>query len=204
KPANLFLSRPETRNEMLKVVDFGIAHIGGSDESRMTRTGAMFGTPQYLSPEYVQTQTVGPEMDVYQMGLVLVEFLTGRTVVDDESPWQCALKHATGELVIPSMLLDGELGPVIARALEFDQAERYPNALVLADALHAVDPATVGDARDPGLERRPAETKSKPITGASAQPAASQPINSPSEELKPSDSSAESIEVVRRATPAPP
>src|SRR5699024_3492043 len=75
--------------------------------------------------------------------------------------------------------------------------------LVFADALHAVDPAKVGDARDPGLERRPVETKSKPITGASAQPAASQPINSPSEELKPSDSSAESIEVVRRATPAP-
>lgn len=166
KPANLFLSRPETRNEMLKIVDFGIAHIGGTDESRMTQTGAMFGTPQYLSPEYVQSQTVGPEMDVYQMGLVLVEMLTGRTVIDDENPWQCALKHATGELRIPSVLLDGELGPILSKALEFDPKERYPDALAFADAVDEVDPGKVGDGRDPNSASRVVETKSAPITAS--------------------------------------
>lgn len=163
KPANLFLSRPGTRNELMKVVDFGIAHIGGTDEARMTQTGAMFGTPQYLSPEYVQTQTVGPEMDVYQMGLCLVEMLSGRSVVEDESPWQCALKHATGELTIPAALLDGELGPIIVKSLEFDPAERYPDALAFADALKGVDAAGIADSRDPQAERRVVETVSGPL-----------------------------------------
>lgn len=166
KPANLFISRPGTRNEMLKVVDFGIAHIGGTDESRMTQTGAMFGTPQYLSPEYVQTQTVGPEMDVYQMALVLVELLTGRTVVDDENPWQCALKHATGELVIPSAILDGELGPIISKALEYEPSERFPDALAFADAIDKIDPAKVGDGRDPSGGARVVATKSAPMNAA--------------------------------------
>jgi len=166
KPANLFISRPATRNEMLKVVDFGIAHMGGNDESRMTQTGAMFGTPQYLSPEYVQTQTVGPQMDVYQMALVLVEMLTGRTVVDDENPWQCALKHATGDLAIPTIILDGPLGPVIAKALEFDPIERYPDALAFADALAKIDPTHIGDGRDPQGPRRVVETKSAPINAS--------------------------------------
>src|SRR5690554_935672 len=149
KPANLFINRPGTRRELLKVVDFGIAHIGESNESRMTQTGAMFGTPQYLPPEYIQTQVVTPGMDVYQMGLILVEMLTGRSVVDEDNPWQCAVKHVTREFDIPVELLDGTLGPILRRALEYEPADRYKDAAQFGDALSTIDPTSIGDIRSP-------------------------------------------------------
>lgn len=171
KPANLFINRPGSRAELLKVVDFGIAHIGESNESRMTQTGAMFGTPQYLPPEYIQTQVVTPSMDVYQMGLILVELLTGRSVVDEDNPWQCAVKHVTREFDIPVELLDGTLGPILRRALEYEPAERYKDAGQFSDALREVDPASIGDVRSPDTVYRKIDSASGqfvPNAGAGA------------------------------------
>ncbi|AWV88465.1 serine/threonine protein kinase [Bradymonas sediminis] len=160
KPANLFINRPGTRHEILKVVDFGIAHIGESSESRMTQTGAMFGTPQYLPPEYIQTQVVTPGMDVYQMGLILVELLTGRPVVNEDNPWQCAVKHVTREIDIPVELLDGVLGPILRRALEYEPEDRYATAAQFGDALSEIDPAQVGDVRSPNTPYRKIDNSS--------------------------------------------
>lgn len=164
KPANLFINRPGTRFEVLKVVDFGIAHIGDSNESRMTQTGAMFGTPQYLSPEYVQTQVVTPAMDVYQMGLILVEMLTGVQVVNEDNPWQCAVKHVTRDINMPVALLDGALGPIVKRALEYAAQDRYPTAAEFADELSKIDPAAVGDLSAPEQAWRKIDSTSGQFT----------------------------------------
>ncbi len=154
KPANLFLNYPNTRQESLKVVDFGIAHIAGKLDTRLTQTGMMFGTPQYLPPEYIQNQTVSPAMDVYQMALVLVEMLTGHAVVDAETPWQCAMKHVMRSYSLPDPLLASPLGPVLIRALEADHEVRYPDAGAFVDALLKIDPATVPDVRGEDVRQR--------------------------------------------------
>lgn len=169
KPANLFINNPDSRREVLKLVDFGIAHMGESDEGRMTQTGAMFGTPQYLSPEYVQSQIVTPGMDVYQMGLILVEMLTGLEVVSETNPWQCAVKHVSRDINLPVQLLDGPLGPVVRRALEYEVADRFPTASEFADALAAVDPATVGDLSAPGMPVRRIDNTSGQFVPADQQ-----------------------------------
>ncbi|MFP4600294.1 MAG: serine/threonine-protein kinase [Persicimonas sp.] len=143
KPSNLFLSNPGTRAESLRIVDFGIAHIQSSQEGRLTATGEILGTPQYLPPEYIESQLVTPAYDIYQMGLILVEALTGAPVVDDNHPLRCVKTHSMGELDLPQPLLESPLGPIIARALHLDHSQRYIDAEAFADALSTVDPSTV-------------------------------------------------------------
>ncbi len=140
KPSNLFVTDPGARRENLKIVDFGIAHIGDDDNnSRLTQTGYMLGTTQYMTPEYVEEQSVSPGLDVYQMGLILVETLAGKPVVHHESPWKCALMHISRELSVPVELLSSPLGPIIEKALAFEPEERFAHAGEFADALDNVD-----------------------------------------------------------------
>lgn len=142
KPSNLFLSDPGRRTETLKLVDFGIAHISQPSPedaaARLTSTGQLLGTPQYLPPEYIHSQQVSPAMDVYQMSLVLVEALTAEYVLGHESSLQCLIIHGDGRLEIPRYLLESPLAPVLKKGLSRDPALRYPDAEALADALGAL------------------------------------------------------------------
>ncbi|MBH24205.1 MAG: hypothetical protein CMH57_07075 [Myxococcales bacterium] len=142
KPSNLFLTDPHTHRESLRIVDFGIAHLGKKKKSstRLTGTGQLLGTPQYYAPEYVRKQVVTPALDVYQMGLILVEMLTGYKVVSSEDPYVCLTRHCEGDLDIPSELHDSELGPVLRRALMLDHRKRYPNAHAFCDELTWINP----------------------------------------------------------------
>lgn len=144
KPSNLFLNGMGQRHEALKIVDFGIAHIRNpiqdDEHGRMTQTGQILGTPQYLPPEYINHQHVSAAMDVYQMTLILIELLTGDPVVESSNSLQCLLLHGDGRLEIPSYLLDCPLGPIIRKGLALDHTQRYHNADELANALKAIDP----------------------------------------------------------------
>jgi serine/threonine protein kinase len=142
KPSNLFLHHPRTPHEDIRVVDFGIARVDAGP-SELTGTGQVFGTPQYLAPEYINQQLVTPALDVYQMGLILVEALTGAPVVNSEHAIACVMTHSHGELPLPLALLESPLGEVIARALEHDPERRYANALEMAEALARMDPAQI-------------------------------------------------------------
>ena len=137
KPCNLVLTDPG-RREALRIIDFGTASISEGQE-RLTRTGAICGTAMYMAPEYVQHRAVTPALDVYQMGLVLVEGLTGRPAVTGESPYDCLMQHVRGDLAVPSVLRDGPLGPVLARALALDPRDRFADAAQMRDALAALD-----------------------------------------------------------------
>jgi serine/threonine-protein kinase len=143
KPSNLFLSNPGQRSEALRIVDFGIAHIRDAREGRLTATGEILGTPQYLPPEYIEAQIVTPAYDIYQMGLILVETLTGKPVVDEVHPLRCVKSHSMGELDLPTSLLESSLGPVIAKALHIDHTARFKNAEEFADALAEIDPGSL-------------------------------------------------------------
>ncbi|MBA2661447.1 MAG: protein kinase [Bradymonadaceae bacterium] len=140
KPANLFLSQPGKRSEMLRLVDFGIAHFDhDASGERLTASGEILGTPQYLPPEYIKQQLVSPAFDIYQMGLILAEALSGVTVVNETNPFRCIMRHSQGDIEVPAPWADTVLGPVIKRAVAMDHTRRYVDGYAMADALAAID-----------------------------------------------------------------
>jgi serine/threonine protein kinase len=135
KPSNLFLKNPDSRFESLSILDFGVAHITQAVQSRLTRAGELMGTPGYVPPEYASDQIVSPALDVYQMGLVLVEALTGEMVVSHPQPPAALFAHVRGELPIPVAYMESPFGQIIRRALAMKPEDRYENGLEFADAL---------------------------------------------------------------------
>jgi eukaryotic-like serine/threonine-protein kinase len=118
-----------------KVTDFGIARAGASD---MTETGSIMGTAQYLSPEQAQGRPVDARSDLYSIGIVLYELLTGALPFDAESPVTIALKQVSEDPVPPAQLnprVPPALDAVVMRALRKDPAERHQSADELIAAL---------------------------------------------------------------------
>src|SRR3954454_22138904 len=124
KPHNVIVG-PDGR---LKVTDFGIARAGASE---MTETGSIMGTAQYLSPEQAQGQRVGAQSDLYSIGVIVYEMLSGRVPFAGDSAVSIALKHV-GEQ--PPRLADlrrdvhPRLEQAVGRALLKDPAQRYASA----------------------------------------------------------------------------
>jgi beta-lactam-binding protein with PASTA domain/predicted Ser/Thr protein kinase len=127
-----------------KVTDFGIARAGASD---MTQTGSIMGTAQYLSPEQAQGLPVSERSDLYSVGIILYELLTGRVPFDGESAVTIALKQVN-ERPVPPTAFNRAVGPaleaVVMRALEKDPARRFPDADAFIAALERARAALQG------------------------------------------------------------
>jgi serine/threonine-protein kinase len=124
KPHNVLVS-PEGR---LKVTDFGIARSGAS---QMTEVGSIIGTAQYLSPEQARGAPVDQTSDLYSVGVVLYEMLTGQVPFTGDTPLEIAMKHLSEVPKPPSELrpdVPHDLDSVVLRALAKDPAERYQSA----------------------------------------------------------------------------
>src|SRR5438874_2425963 len=124
KPHNVLVG-PEGR---LKVTDFGIARSGAS---QMTEVGSIIGTAQYLSPEQARGAPVDQTSDLYSVGVVLYELLTGQVPFTGETPLEIAMKHLSEVPKPPSELrpeVPHDLDLVVLRALAKDPADRYPTA----------------------------------------------------------------------------
>ncbi|MBA3328937.1 MAG: Stk1 family PASTA domain-containing Ser/Thr kinase [Solirubrobacterales bacterium] len=133
KPHNVMLD-DEGR---VKVTDFGIARAGASD---MTQTGSIMGTAQYLSPEQAQGHAVNATSDLYSIGVVLYELLTGQIPFEAESAVSIAVKHVNEPPVPPARLspaVTPELDAIVLRALAKDPAERFADADEFIAALEA-------------------------------------------------------------------
>jgi eukaryotic-like serine/threonine-protein kinase len=124
KPHNIIVGT----DGRLKVTDFGIARSG---TSQMTEAGSIVGTAQYLSPEQARGAPVDPRSDLYSLGIVLYEMLTGKVPFTGDTPVEIAMKHLSQVPEPPSTLrpeVPHDLDAVVVRALAKDPDQRYASA----------------------------------------------------------------------------
>ncbi|PKM81727.1 MAG: protein kinase [Firmicutes bacterium HGW-Firmicutes-14] len=125
KPHNILV----TDNGRVKVTDFGIAQIMSS--VTMTNSETIVGSVHYFSPEQARGGTTGAKSDIYSVGVVLYEMVTGRVPFEGETPIAVALKHINSEPVPPGKFnpnISPELERIILRAMQKDVTRRYMNA----------------------------------------------------------------------------
>jgi eukaryotic-like serine/threonine-protein kinase len=138
KPGNLMVTGgPVGGGEMtLKLTDFGIARA--IEQTRITQVGSVVGTAAYLAPEQVRGEEATPATDVYALGVVLYQFLTGRLPYEGSSLAELAVRQQN-ERPLPPTTYNSEisetLGTAVLRALEGDPARRYASAAELAGGL---------------------------------------------------------------------
>ncbi|WP_084128459.1 Stk1 family PASTA domain-containing Ser/Thr kinase [Demequina sp. NBRC 110055] len=137
KPANVML----TPTGAVKVMDFGIARALADAGNTMTQTQAVVGTAQYLSPEQARGETVDARSDLYSVGCLLFELLTGRPPFVGDSPVSVAYQHVREEAPAPSAFaadVPKELDQVVLRALAKNRDQRYATAQEFLGDLRAV------------------------------------------------------------------
>jgi serine/threonine-protein kinase len=149
----------------LKVTDFGIARSGAS---QMTEAGSIVGTAQYLSPEQARGAPVDPRSDLYSLGIVLYEMLTGKVPFTGDTPVEIAMKHLSQVPEPPSALrpeVPHDLDAVVMRALAKDPDQRYGSAEEMDADLARV-------ARGVAVSRETEEAMTQVLSGVGAATAA--------------------------------
>ena len=132
KPHNILV----TGSGDVKVTDFGIARAASS--STMTRTGHILGTAHYISPEQAMGEHVGPASDLYSLGVVLYEMLTGELPFDADTPIGIAMKHVNGHVRQPQDLnpsIPDGINAITLRLLSKNPEDRYGSDAELIDDL---------------------------------------------------------------------
>ncbi|OBJ45063.1 serine/threonine protein kinase [Mycolicibacterium mucogenicum] len=145
KPANIMISK----SNAVKVMDFGIARAIADSSNRMTQTAAVIGTAQYLSPEQASGQNVDARSDVYSLGCVLYELVTGEPPFVGDSPVAVAYQHVREDPVPPSQRHSGitpGLDAVILKALAKNPDNRYQSAADMRNDLIRVHAGEAPDA----------------------------------------------------------
>jgi eukaryotic-like serine/threonine-protein kinase len=139
KPHNLILIERDGRDDFVKLIDFGVAQMTDG-----TVSGRPFGTPAYMAPEQAAGERVDGRADVYALGVVLFEMVTGRHPFPAANDHEYLLRHADDppprpSKVVPAARIPRQLESIILRCLEKNPAGRYPDAAALATALRLVD-----------------------------------------------------------------
>lgn len=137
KPANVMIDK----SGAVKVMDFGIARVLADTGNSVTQTAAVIGTAQYLSPEQARGESVDARSDVYSLGCVLFELLTGEPPFTGDSPVAVAYQHVREDPPTPSSVLAGvpaELDSVVLKAMSKNPANRYQSAAEMRSDLMKV------------------------------------------------------------------
>jgi serine/threonine-protein kinase len=157
KPQNIMLND----EDLIKLTDFGIASVyKDAGAERLTTTGMTLGTVQYYAPEQAQGEVVTPAADIYALGIVMYEMLTGRPPFDGDTPVAVAMKHIQ-EPPEPPTTYNPSIAPglerIIMRCLEKDPRDRFRDGDALAYALE-------------NFERRPSGRPAGPAPGRAGAP----------------------------------
>lgn len=178
KPANVFLVTTRGK-ERVKVIDFGIAKKAGGP--RMTQVGSLIGSPNYMPPEQVRGEPGQPSTDLYAVGAILFEMLTGERLFDDDSTVvilqrQLSAPRPDPRQVAPGRDIPEALATLCQRALDLDPAKRFATADELSSAIEQAiadaqsAPAVTAKASDRAAERPVSEPL--PASGPPAPPPA--------------------------------
>lgn len=134
KPANIMLSTDETGAETARIVDFGIAKVLQKDEQlEVTRAGEIFGTPLYMSPEQGLGKTVDRRSDIYSLGCIMYECLSGKPPFVCSTALETLMQH-TSEPPAP-LKVGGDLAQIVLCCLEKQPENRYQSAEQLRQSL---------------------------------------------------------------------
>jgi eukaryotic-like serine/threonine-protein kinase len=142
KPENIFLIQREGQPHFVKILDFGIAKVMGLDPNgpRLTRTGMIFGTPEYMAPEQAEGKDTDHRADIYAVGCIMYHLITGQTPFVAESFMTMLTKHLMEEPVAPSarrpdLVITPEMDALILKALEKDREKRWQSMAELLEAV---------------------------------------------------------------------
>jgi eukaryotic-like serine/threonine-protein kinase len=192
KPENVFLVRREGVQDFVKLVDFGIAKISdiemaGAPGRKLTKTGMIFGTPEYMSPEQAAGKPLDHRVDIYALGIILYEMIAGRVPFLGDTFMGVLTQHMFEEVplmqeVNPAARVSPELEGAIRMALAKEPAARFQSTDELAHALEiALDfsqgPGTHPGFRDPAARGSEAlrNTPALPLVGHAREAAATRP-----------------------------
>lgn len=155
KPDNIFLCRVHGEDEFVKVIDFGIAKPKDSGDQNLTRTGFTVGTPKYMSPEQVLNKPLDGRSDLYALGVILYQALSGEVPLAGASPMETLMAHLQKEpedLREKAPHLPPVLTRLVMRSLHKQPWERFTDADEMREALEEV--LVVLEAADPVLRAR--------------------------------------------------
>jgi serine/threonine-protein kinase len=170
KPANVLVSR----DNRIKVTDFGIAKANSS-QSDLTGTGVIVGTARYLAPEQVRGDPVDARADVYAVGLLLYEMLTGRLPFHGDTDMSTALARLTTPPDPLPREVPAAVAAIVERCLAVDPARRYASAGDLAAALDAASDGDLTVGRDITATLAPQAPRPRPTRESSPPPAPRRP-----------------------------
>jgi len=176
KPENVFLQRTADGEEIVKIVDFGIAQLRERDaetvqpKRRLTRTGMIFGTPEYMAPEQAGGKHADPRSDIYSVGIIMYEMFTGAVPFTGDTFLGVLAKHLSEptplmNVICPEVGISSSLQRVIMRALEKDPTVRHQTMLEFAEAI-----STSTDAAVLGYRPRVVTASEHPILSAAHAP----------------------------------
>jgi eukaryotic-like serine/threonine-protein kinase len=168
KPANIIF----TSQGLVKITDFGVARL---EASNLTATGQFIGTPNYMAPEQVVGGVVDGRADLFSLGVVLFELLTGTRPFVGASLTEVTYKIVHEPSPIPSQLRQGlppAFNPILLKLLEKDPEKRYPRGADVARALDALRRVLIGAAAESGQRaqalKEPATAPTSPVQPAGA------------------------------------
>ncbi|MEM6295244.1 MAG: protein kinase [Myxococcota bacterium] len=147
KPENCFRLKRGSNEDFIKVLDFGIAKVtsdeGDGGGKNLTRTGMIFGTPEYMSPEQAKGEKVDARVDVYALGVILYELLTGRVPFTADTFMGILTKHmfeppAAPSTIVPDANIPEEVEAIILKALQKDREYRFQSMEEMGVAIEAV------------------------------------------------------------------
>jgi serine/threonine protein kinase len=199
KPGNLLVSD----SDVVKLADFGIARA--TNQSSITQVGSVLGTAAYLAPEQARGDAAGPRADLYSLGVVTYQLLTGRLPYEANSLSELALKQqreppSSADELNPRV--PPELADAISIALSLDQEDRPETALLLAEAItsgaRGIEPSRNGAA-----SRRPGETAATRLLSGQGSPTAQTRVAPPTSRTSAQPRAARRIEPRRPAYPPP-